>query len=197
MLFKWIKANKKIGDEEFDKIYPDALRSKADTHFTPVQVSKTAARLLAPGSDVKVLDIGAGVGKFCTIGSVCSKGYFVGVEQRKGLCAIARGVCERYNLTNVEFIHSNITDIPFEAYNAFYFFNPFMENICPREKINDEVELRKELFGEYSGYVREQLAQLPKGTRLVTYYSYLREVPPNYALKRSLFDNNLKVWEKL
>ncbi|MCB0634489.1 MAG: class I SAM-dependent methyltransferase [Saprospiraceae bacterium] len=196
MLFKFIKANKAIEDEEFDHIYPEAIREVADTHFTPIQVSKFAARALADRPNIKILDIGSGVGKFCTIGSVCSEGYFVGVEQRTGLCNIAKGICSRYNLTNVEIINANILDISFTDFEAFYFFNPFQENLSVAEKIDDEVELRRELFYEYSLFVKEQLAAMPTGTKIVTYYSFLREIPESYTLKSSAFNEKLKVWEK-
>lgn len=196
MLFKLIQANKLIADEEFDHIYPEAIRKVADTHFTPIQVSKFAAKALVDRPNIKILDIGAGVGKFCTIGSVCSEGYFVGVEQRSGLCDIAKGVCSRYNLTNVEIVNANILDISFADYEAFYFFNPFQENLSIAERIDDEVELKRELFFQYALFVKEQLAAMPIGTKIVTYYSFLREIPASYSLKSTAFDEKLKVWEK-
>lgn len=101
MLFKLIKVNKDVRDEEFDCIYPEAIRKVADTHFTPIQVSKFAAEALADRPDTKILDIGAGVGKFCTV-----------------------------------------------------------------------------------------------GTKIVTYYSFLKEIPESYSLQLSAFNEKLKVWKK-
>ena len=196
MLFRLIKANQDVRDEEFDRIYPEAIRKVADTHFTPIQVSKFAAKALADRPGTKILDIGAGVGKFCTIGSVCSEGHFVGVEQRTGLCNIAKSVCQRYNLTNVEIINANIRDTNFTDFDAFYFFNPFQENLSVSERIDDEVELKRELFYEYSLFVKERLAAMPVGTKIVTYYSFLREIPESYSLQLSAFKEKLKVWEK-
>jgi hypothetical protein len=196
MLFNLIKSNKKIEDDAFDSIYPDAIRSVADNHFTPIHVSKIAAKLLAVRPNIRILDIGAGVGKFCAIGSVCSKGYFVGVEQREGLCNIAKDILKRYRLTNVEMINANILDISFADFEAFYFFNSFQENVYQAERLDDAVELKKELYHEYSLYVREQLSQMPTGTKIVTYYSLLKEIPNNYSLKLSMLDGSLKVWEK-
>lgn len=196
MLFKAIKANKDIKDEEFDHIYPKALQKISDTHFTPIRVSKFAAKALAERPNIKILDIGSGVGKFCTIGSVCSEGYFVGVEQRTGLCDIAKGVCRRYNLTNVEIINANILDVTFTDFDAFYFFNPFQENLSINEKIDNEVKLQRELFYLYSLFVKEQLDTMPVGTKIVTYYSFHKEIPKSYSLKLSAFKEKLKVWEK-
>lgn len=196
MLFKLIKANKDIKDEEFDHIYPEAIQKISDTHFTPVRVSKFAAKALAERPNIRILDIGSGVGKFCTIGSVCSEGYFVGVEQRTGLCNIAKEVCSRFNLTKVEIINANILDITFTDFDAFYFFNPFQENLSVNERIDDEVTLQRELFLLYSHFVKEQLDTMPVGTKMVTYHSFQKEIPESYSLKLSAFNEKLKVWEK-
>jgi precorrin-6B methylase 2 len=46
-------------------------------------VAVTAARFLAPTKKASIIDIGAGVGKFCVVGSIFTKGNFTGIEQRK------------------------------------------------------------------------------------------------------------------
>lgn len=197
MLFKHIKANRKIDDDVFDRIYPESIRQVADTHFTPIEVSRYAAQILADGPNTRILDIGAGVGKFCTIASVCSDGYYVGVEQRAGLCQIAEEVCKRYNLERVKIIHANILDISFQDFDAFYFFNPFQENLSVSDKIDDEVPLQRDLYRAYSLYVKTQLAAMPIGTKVVTYHSFLKEIPSSYAMQSSAFNGTLRVWEKV
>jgi Methyltransferase domain len=197
MIFKLVKSNKHVEDEEFDLIYPQYIRPKADTHFTPIQVCKVAARLLTRKPNAKILDIGSGVGKFCSVGAVCTDGYFYGVEQREGLCNIANEVCDKYGLTNVEIIHANVMDLSFSDYDAFYFFNSFQENLSLEEKIDDEVALTRELYVQYTNYVRSQLATRPVGTTVVTYYSFMREIPDSYMCVLSLFDDKLKYWEKI
>ena len=56
------------------------------------------------------------------IGSVKAKGNFTGVEYRKSLSNMADKIARRYQLDNVEFIHSNINRIDFKDFDAFIFF---------------------------------------------------------------------------
>ncbi len=196
MLFKYIKSNVEIIDSEFDLIYPLKIKKASEIHFTPIKVAKVAAQYLANGKDTKILDVGAGAGKFCMIGSACTEAHFIGVEQRKNLCTTATLISKHYNLTNVEFINSNITDIDFREFDAFYFYNSFYENLCPLGKIDNSVDLRRELYEGYSLYVKEQLDQMSIGTRLVTYFSFLEEVPESFKVQFSFFDDKLKMWKK-
>ena len=196
MIFKYIELNLDVGDKDFNSIYPKKIKEVADLHFSPILISKIAASYLVEGKYSKILDIGAGAGKFCMIGSACTEGIFTGIEQRKSLYKLAVQISRRYNLANVKFINANIVDIPFKDFNAFYFYNSFYENISISCKLNDEVELKRELYTEYSDYVKEQLDSMPIGTKLVTYYSFLKEIPDSYSVKISMIDEKLKMWEK-
>ena len=197
MLFKHIRSNINVVDDEFDLIYPDRIRAAADVHFTPIKVAKVAARYLASKSDVRILDIGAGAGKFCMVGSACTNAHFVGVEQRRSLCLTAKLITEHYHLSNVEFINANITSIAFKEFDAFYFYNSFFENVSSIGKMDDEIDLRRELYDIYSFYVKEQLDGLAIGTKLVTYYSFSKEIPQSYEIKHSAFGDKLRMWEKV
>ncbi len=195
MFFNKLKENK-IKDEEFNTLYPDCIKSLADTHFTPVRVSKAATKFLVKRKNTRILDIGSGVGKFCMIGSVCSAGYFVGVEQRRNLCILAKEIIQKFHLKNIEVINANILEINFKEFDAFYFYNSFLEYISTSDKIDEEVIFSNKLYSQYSNYVKDQLDMMPKGTRLVTYYGFLVEVPPAYTLIKSSYSKNLRFWQK-
>lgn len=197
MLFNYIKSNLCVPDSEFNSIYPDKIKQAAAKHFSPVEVSKIASNYLADKKGVRILDIGAGAGKFCMIGSAYTEGYFVGVEQRRSLHNLSKQIADQYNLTNIEFINSNIQDINFKEFDAFYFFNSFYENIAQSEELTDEIELRISLYNRYSSYVKGQLDKMPKGTKLVTYFSSVSVTPESYYLIAYAFDNKLKMWEKI
>ncbi len=196
MIFEDIKSNIKISDEDFNLIYDEHLREMAEIHFSPFDVSKQSAQYLVTHIGTKVLDIGSGAGKFCMIGSLVSDGFFYGIEQRQLFIDISNKISIENKLNNLTFILGNITDIDFEKYDAFYIFNPFYENISRTGFIDDDIELKKELYEIYSLYVNFQLDQKPKGTRLVTYFSYSKEIPKSYVLLFSNFDDKLKFWEK-
>jgi hypothetical protein len=137
------------------------------------------------------------MGKFCMVASVQTPARFIGVEFRKSLYLLATKIAARYQLPNVEFIHSNINKIDFRKFDAFYFYNSFYENMHRTSKINDEVKTNQDLYHQYSAYVKDQLDQMPKGTRVVTYFSYMKEIPESYKIMKVDFDGKLKMLKKL
>lgn len=60
----------------------------------------------------------------------------------------------------------------------------------------DDVQQKRMLYRQYTHYLREQLSELPAGTRLATYHSFLQEVPDSYQLRETAFDGYLRLWEK-
>lgn len=197
MIFKDIAAGVAIEDEEFDQIYPPFLREAAETHFTPVQIAQMSAKYLVTEPGTRVLDIGSGAGKFCMVGAMCTEGYFTGVEKRESLHSISKKIMDTYKIPNVELIRGDIMDIDFRWYDAFYFYNSFFENMHPEERIDDNIKLERELYDEYSIYVKGQLSILPEGTRVVTYFSYLDEMPRNYVPTQVGRQGKLKFWVKV
>jgi SAM-dependent methyltransferase len=196
MIFKNIAADILVNDEYFDLIYPDSHVEISEFHFTPVEVAIVASRFLVQKVGTRVLDIGSGAGKFCMIGSLSTNGFFVGVEIRQSLHELAIQISQKYKMKNVCFKNANITEIAFDNYDAFYIFNPFFENISPTGAINDEIPLNKGLYQKYNKYVSNQLKNVKKGSRLVTYFSYLEEIPNSFELISSSFDDKLKMWQK-
>ena len=185
-----------ITDDEFDSLYPPAIRKISALYFTPISVAVRAAAYLSKSANSRVLDIGSGAGKFCIAGALHTQGEFIGVEYRKSFWLAASHIVQRYNLNHVGFIHSNIDKIDFAEYDAFYFFNSFYENVHESNKINTEVDLNPSLYLEYSDYVKAQLDQRPIKTKVVTYFSYTKEIPPSYKLVATDFEGKLKMWEK-
>ncbi len=184
------------GDTSFDQLYTKELRTIAAFHFTLVEVAIAAANYLVDAPTSKVLDIGAGAGKFCMIGAATTKGYFTGVEQRANFVKVAQELSKTYQINNTTFLEDNIINIDFEQYTAFYHFNAFYENIDASGEIDTRVVLHKELYTTYSEYVKEQLQELPVGTKLATYFSYKDEIPESYKAVKKLFDGKLIFWQK-
>jgi SAM-dependent methyltransferase len=197
MVFELLKLNVDIADHDFNAIYSERIRMLAQKHWTPVSVAKVATEFLVDRPGAKVLDIGSGVGKFCLIGAVNTKGYFTGVEQRPDLVRISKELSDSFHIHNVKFIQANITSIKFSDYDAFYFFNPFFENMDVYNRIDDTVKLDVQLYDAYSLYVVEQFASLRPGTRLVTYCASRNIVPNSFKLQDSLRGEKLNFWEKI
>ena len=197
MIFKKIQTNAELTDSDFNEIFTKKAQVIAEIHFTPIKIAKIAVAYLATKKGARVLDVGAGAGKFCMIGATCTEGYFVGVEQRKSFYHQACRIAQKYQIDNIQFIHANITEISFKEFDAFYIFNPFYENLSKVSKIDKRVELNPEFYLKYSEYVRNQLELMPIGTKLVTYFSFLKEIPKSYELQEAIYDNKLKFWKKI
>lgn len=184
-------------DAAFDAFYPEAVRIASEFHFTPVAVAKAAAAYLVDAVDTKVLDVGSGAGKFCIVGASTTEGVFTGVELRESLHDWAMEYGMHLQLERLLFLHSDIMNVDFRAFDAIYLFNPFYENIDKSGKINTELRLERQRYDLYSLYVKLQLALMPLGTKLATYFSYGIEIPKAYVEVGSSGQEKLRFWEKM
>lgn len=183
-------------DEGFDAILPLKIKRLSTTHWTPVDVAKRVAHFLVGHENTKVLDIGSGVGKFCLTAATVSSGHFTGVEQREALVKLSRKLAHRFHIDRAEFIQANILSIDFRAYDAFYFFNSFEENLNLTDRIDDDVQYNPSRYKAYSRYLFEQFEVLPQGTRIATYCSPSSIIPEHYVMLGSDIKGKLKFWEK-
>ena len=183
-------------DSEFDKIYPIRFQKISKVHWTPVEVIKTAINWLEVNNAKKILDIGSGVGKFCITGSILSKIAFVGVEKRKNLFLQSKKTASFFKRKNVSFINDNITNINFQEFDAFYYFNPFCEQIAYSGWIDQKLDFSEEKYKCYENYVIEQLSTMPIGTKVITYCSDDLVLPGSYSLRNIMFNGQLLLWIK-
>lgn len=186
-----------ITDSEFDKVYPKRIIDLSSVHWTPIEIAKIALEWLQVNKKSHVLDIGSGVGKFCIIGATSSEGKFSGVEKRPDLVRIGKKICADKKLENVSFINSDITQIEFNKYNAFYYYNPFCEQIALDDFIDDTITFSHDKYRMYEDYVFSQLEKQPIGTRIVTYCSQRFALPSSYSLKNVSFNGSLALWVKI
>jgi SAM-dependent methyltransferase len=183
-------------DTSLDYIYPDHIRQLSQMHWTPIDIAKKAAFFLAM-PNARVLDIGSGVGKFCiTAGAHFTNTQFIGIEQRKGLCNYAKIAKDELGLDNISFIHGNLTDLDYNDYDHFYFYNSFYENIEPGSRIDFAVGTSFELYESYSRFVYAMLDSKKSGTRVVTYHTREEQIPPSYSMVDNSYNKMLKMWIK-
>jgi SAM-dependent methyltransferase len=186
-----------VSDAAFDWLYPERIQQLSKRHWTPMEVAKKSAKFLASGTGKRILDIGSGVGKFCLIGGhQFPEAQFYGVEQRKELYHFAQAARERTASGNVEFINSNFTQIDFNDFDHFYFYNAFFENLVDEGQIDQDTEYSTSLYNYYTRYMFKGLDSKPSGTRLVTFHSLEDEIPPSYQLVDATVDFLLKMWIK-
>lgn len=193
----YLNSSNPVRDRDFDQLYPDSIKILSDIHWTSLEIAVKAADLLVKYPETRVLDIGSGVGKFCILGALTTDGIFTGVEYRKSLVNISQGVIKQLDIHNAEIIHSDIVNIDFANYDAFYFFNSFGENIADVwPKIDSFSDLSTTNYKKYTNYVYQQFENLDSGTRIVTHCGDDNQIPDSYILRESYFDGDLQLWIK-
>lgn len=186
-----------VADEAFDTIYPKPVRERSERFWTPVDVARRAAELLVVDSTTRVLDVGAGAGKFCLVGALTTEGDFTGVEQRGHLVAMARQIARYYGVRRANYVHDDANCMDWRPYDAFYFFNPFAENyFADGDQIDHTVDLSPERFHYDVGCAVAGLASAKVGTRVVTYHGLGRTLPNTYDLhsSESAGSDALELW---
>jgi SAM-dependent methyltransferase len=176
-----LKRGDAVEDEDFDAMYPPAMRGAAAVYWTPVPVAARAAALLATEPGTRILDVGSGVGKFCLVGAAVTDASFVGVEQRLHLVEIARDAALRLRVSRARFVHGSLDDVDPSEFGAFYFFNPFEENTWDAEdQLDQTVALSRERFALDVERAERLLAAARVGARVATYHGFGGAMPPGY-----------------
>jgi SAM-dependent methyltransferase len=190
-----------LDDEVFDALYSPEVRRVAHRFWTPLGIAARAAGLLVHFGARRVLDAGAGPGKFCIAGGLAAPAIqFTGVEHRPHLVEEARRIASRLEMANACFVVGDLTRATLRDFDAAYFFNPFAENIYldPREQFDATVELSKSRFRQDVLRIEEALAAADEGLLVVTYYGFGGRIPVSYDLlhgERAGTDC-LRVWRK-
>lgn len=179
-------------------LYPRFIQQLDRVHWSPLPVIYEAVRFLADTDETAILDIGSGAGKFCLTGSYLRpEATFYGVEQRAGLVDQANQVRDLLERPNVQFIHKDFTQLDLRAFDHFYFYNSFFENMPGSDRIDNSMEYSTELYHYYSQYLSKQLEAMDTGTKVVTYCSWDDEIPPGYFIMETQMEGLLKFWLKV
>jgi tRNA G46 methylase TrmB len=150
-------------DCRFDEIFPQPMQRLSNVHWTPVAVARRAAQLLVDSAATTVLDVGAGVGKFCIIGATTTPGRFVGVERREWCARVAQRAIRRHAVPRVDLIHEEALALDWSRFDGIYFFNPF------HDPVPDERSVR---------LAERKLKEVRPGARVVTYHGFGGIMPP-------------------
>lgn len=194
-----LRQGGRLSDSVFDEVFPSGARNVSCNFWTPVAVAQRAAWLLVQEGCRRVLDVGSGVGKFCVVGAASTDATFVGIEHRGHLIVAAREAARRIGVSSAHFIHGTLDGMVASEFDAFYFFNPFEENLWTAEvQLDQTVALSERRFEADVKCAQQMLAQARVGTRVVTYYGLGAAMPTSYVLSyqephRSSF---LKLWVK-
>ncbi|MDI1478738.1 class I SAM-dependent methyltransferase [Polyangium sp. y55x31] len=177
-----LAAGRTVSDLAFDRLYPERIRKLSNRYWTPVHVARHAAFLFAKHGARRVLDIGAGMGKFCAIAAITTDVEFSGVEQREHLVTAGREVVATYAIPRVTLIHGTLDDVDFDAYDGFYLFNPFEEGtFAPSQWVDRTIPLSEERASGDVARVEAALARARRGTCVVTFHGFGGAIPKGFV----------------
>lgn len=189
-----------LADHAFDAHLPANLQELSARHWTPLEVVVRGMQWLRSAGASTVVDIGSGAGKFCVAGALASECTFLGIERRPRLVLAARDLASTFGVADrVRFMNAAFGDITVPLADAYYFFNPFAENLFgTSDRIDEEVSLTAERFGAEIRNTRMLLMDLPTGALVLTYHGYGGRLPKTFQSVRldRTFTGELQLWEK-
>jgi len=169
-----------ISDEEFDQVFSEEFRERSFLHWTPVAVAMRAAELLAPEPSLRVLDVGAGVGKMCLVGALVTGATWWGIEQDQVLVAAANHAAWALDIDRrTRFVHGDGSRLAWDEFDALYFYNPFTTlMLAPHAS----PFVRYATIQNTLRRIEQRLASTREGTRVVTYHGFGGKLPAGYTL---------------
>ena len=181
-----------VPDAEFDRLFPDDLRDRSHLHWTPV-VARSAV-VLRPLRGIRVLDVGAGVGKLCAIGALVTGAVWWGIEQDPVQVAAAHHAAWALGITDrTRFVEGDGSRLSWDGFDAFYFYNPF-HTLMLAPHASPFVR-----YATIHGTLRrieQRLAATPPGTRVVTFHGFGGQLPASFAriAREPAGDDALELW---
>lgn len=192
-----LRRGRVVTDDAFDEIYPSVIRRASSVHWTPLRVAARVIELLDLEEGERLLDVGAGAGKFCIVAAAMSRARVCGVERRPELVEVAREAARRMKV-EVELLEGSFDPTLAQDFNALYFFNPFAlpvplsdAPIYSAERYEGHAAKDVELAEEFFGHAR-------RGTRIATFCGFGGAVPVGYERRaHERWDGGwLELWHK-
>lgn len=195
-----LRAGRSPRNRDFDRLLPDELRVVSNQFWTPIEVAVRTAQWLDELGVRTVVDVGSGAGKFCVAAALAGRSHFTGIEQRPRLVMAARDLARVFEIEDRAcFVEAALGRADVPRADAYYFFNPFGENLFGREDhLDEDVELGVDRYQRDTAAAEKLLDEAPLGTYLLTYNGFGGRVPDSYddvRVDREL-PNVLRMWRK-
>ena len=186
------RLHQSLSDAAFDRVYPREQRRRSWIHWTPLDIAHRVCALLEPAK--RVLDVGSGVGKLCHIGALTTSASWFGIERDPEMVQIANeaaitlGVADR-----AIFTVGNIDELDWSVFDAFYFYNPYAEQLWSEEL---DPLARRDAYIANVSLTQQRLDAAAPGTRVVTYHGFGGELPATYEMvhREPAHEDELQLW---
>lgn len=183
-----------VPDAEIDRLFPEELRDRSVLHWTPAAIAIRAAELLAPSPEVRVLDVGAGVGKVCLIGALVTGATWWGIEQDAVQISAANHAAWALDVTSrTRFVHGDGSRLAWDGFDALYFYNPFSTvMLAPHAS----PFVRYATVQSTLRRIEQRLAATAVGTRVVTFHGFGGRWPAGFTRisREPAGDDALELW---
>jgi len=193
-----LRAGGSVKDSAFDVLLSDGPRAKSPRFWSSVEVARTAAHWLDAAGVSRVLDVGAGVGKFCSVASLTLGHRVWGLERRGALVYEARLLAQQLG-AEVVMLEGTLASVDPSRFDGFYFFNPFGEYVADDDgRFDDEFPRSVDGYIDDARTVERWLRRLPPGACMVTYNGIGTRIPMSWKVERStqLEGDMLRLWRK-
>ncbi len=196
-----LRRGKRLPDHVFDRFLSKEARSASTRFWTPLHVAaRVGAWVRELGMD-RLVDVGAGTGKFCVIVSLVTDCQVVGVEQRPHLVREARKLAQAFGVEQrIEFVCGALgLRGQWPRADAYYFYNPFGENVVgTASQLDQTVELNPRRFQRDVEMTERFLQDAPLDTVVIDYNGFGGTMPASYEV---ICENRaapflLRAWKK-
>lgn len=193
-----ISRGEEVVDEAFDALISEGPRKRSGRYWSCVRAAQVASRLLTRAQASDVLDVGAGVGKFCAIASLTSGKRVWGLERRGALVYEARQLVQRVG-AEVVMIEGELTNVDPHRFNGFYFYNPFGEYLADdASRFDADCPRSLEAYLRDARKVEAWLLEARLGTAMVTYNGLGARIPVGFEVLHTTLvrDDVMRLWVK-
>jgi predicted RNA methylase len=184
-LARAIVDGQRVDDDAFDALLSIRSQVCSRSFWSPVAAARRAAELFRDAGAQRVLDVGAGAGKFCVVASLVLGHRVWGIERRDSLVREGEAIATALG-ADIELTHGTLVDVDPTRFDGFYFFNPFGEYVADEEDRYDTNFPRS-----FDGYVRDArrverwLRAAPVGTVVVTNHGLGGRIPASFTVKHT------------
>jgi hypothetical protein len=160
-------------------------------------VAVRVAALLQLRPADRLLDVGAGVGKFCIVVAALSGARVRGVERHPRLADVGREAARRLGV-DVDLADGTLEGEDPRRVDVAYFYNPFTEPMVLRGLDSASTDRFSGRIATDVAAAERFLAAAPLGMKLVTFCGFGGSVPAGYhQLSEEVWEMGvLELWEK-